>query len=154
MKDQIINTCNNFLIADLDNDMVGMCKALVDFLKLLRSHIPEDEIPEILTPFNFYKLDPHLPRMEVRVNCREFLATTVKYSNYDEKDGIQKLKNLFVLVNTITYFYHMPSEKILELSKNAEIFTRDDSQKILLDDNMSPNWLKEPSCQDFSMCLI
>lgn len=151
MKDQIINASNNFLICDLDNDMVGMCKALVDFLKLLRSYISEDEVPEILTPFNHYKLDPHLPRMEVRINCREFLATTVKYSNYD---NTEKLKNLFVLVSTITFFYHMPSEKILELSKNSEEFTRNDSQKLLLDDNMSPNWLKEPSGQDFSMCLI
>lgn len=154
MKENITNACNNFLIADLDHDMVGMCKSIVDFLKLLRLLIPDNEIPECVPPENYYKLDPHQPRMDLRENSRHFLYNQVKYFDQINIDEATKLKNLFVLVTSLMLVYHMPFEKMLEVSKISEEFTRKDAQELLLNDNMSPNWLKDPSGQDFSIALV
>ena len=48
----------------------------------------------------------------------------------------------------------MPSEKMAALSLSNEEFTRDMAQALLLEDNMSPNWLKDPSGKDFTAIML
>ena len=152
MTENIIKAFDAFQIADLDDDMVGMGKALVDWIKVLRAEIPNEEFPQIEPPENFYKLDPHQPRMELRKNLRKMLAHAVKYQ--EETDFATKVKNIYVAILAGTYIYHMPTEKIVEASLGSSEFTREDSSKMLLEDNMSPNWLKEPSGKDFSAIML
>ena len=152
MNESIIKAFNDFQIADLDNDMVGMCKAMVDWVKVLRAEIPDEEFPAIEPPEKFYKMDPHQPRMELRKNLRKMLAHSVKYQS--EEDIVTKIKNVYVAVLAATYIYHMPTEKMVEVSKNPNEFTRNDAEKLLLEDNMSPNWLQEPSGKDFTAIML
>lgn len=152
MKDSIINAFDNFQIADLDDDMVGMCKALVDWMKVLRAEIPGEEFPAAEAPERFHKMDPHQPRMELRKNLRKMMAHSVKYQT--EEDFATKIKNVYVTVLAATYIYHMPTEKMVEAGKETNEFTRDQSKEILLNDNMSPNWLKEPSGKDFTAIML
>jgi hypothetical protein len=53
-----------------------------------------------------------------------------------------------------TYIYHMPTEKMVEASLQDKEFTREESKEMLLADNMSPNWLKEPSGKDFTAIML
>lgn len=152
MNDIILNKYNDFQIADFDDDMVGLCKAIVNFIKALKLELPGEEFPVDDPPSNFFKLDPHLPRMDLRINIRKALAATIKAQ--DDEDYSIKIKNLYVLLLTITYFYHMPTEKILQASLDIKEFTREESQNLLLSDSMSPNWIKEPSGRDFSSLMI
>ena len=151
MKENIIQAYNQFQIADLDDDMVGMCKALVEWIQVIRQELGEDTLPEIDPLENFYKLDPHQPRMELRKNLRKTLAFAVKGQ---EEDEITKLKNIFVVLVSATYIYHMPTFEIVKAGKEDNEFTREDSKRMLLGDNMSPNWLKEPSGRDFTAIML
>lgn len=151
MKENIIEAFNNFQIADLDDDMVGMCKALVEWIQVIRHELGEDTLPEIDPLENFYKLDPHQPRMELRKNLRKTLAFAVKGQ---EEDEITKLKNIFIVLVSATYIYHMPTFEIVKAGKEDNEFTREDSKRMLLGDNMSPNWLKEPSDRDFTAIML
>lgn len=152
MKESIIRAFDNFQIADLDDDMVGMCKALVDFMKVLRAELPGKIFPNAEPPERFYKMHPHQPRMELRKNLRKLMAHAVKYQT--EEDFSVKVINVYVVVLAATYVYHMPTEKMVQAGLNAAEFTRSDSQKMLLDDDMSPNWLKEPSGKDFTAIML
>jgi hypothetical protein len=153
MNDNIIKAFNDFQIADLDDDMVGMCKSLVDFKKVLRVEAPRVTFPDAVAPENFFKLDPHQPRMELRKNLRKMMAHVVKYQG-DEIDNDTKISNIYVVLLATTYIYHMPSEKMAALSLGSEEFTRDAAKELLLDDNMSPNWLKDPSGRDFTAIML
>jgi len=152
MKESIIQAFNNFQIADLDDDMVGMCKALVDWIKVIREELGEEPLPEVEPLQNFYKLDPHQPRMELRKNLRQGMAFATK--GQQEDDYQYKLKNLYVVLVSATYVYHMPTEQIKEAGLKDEEFTREDSKNMLIGDNMSPNWLKEPSGRDFTAIML
>jgi hypothetical protein len=154
MKDSIINAFDTFQIADFDDDMVGMCKALVDWMKVLRFEIPGEEFPDTKDeiPHNFYKLDPHQPKMELRRNFRKIAAHYVK--NQQEIDFIIQVKNIYIVVLMATYIYHMPTEKMVEASLQDKEFTREEAKEMLLADNMSPNWLKEPSGKDFTAIML
>jgi hypothetical protein len=44
----------------------------------------------------------------------------------------------------------MPSQVMYDIALSDKEFTREDSKQLLLDDTMSPNWLKEPSGRDFT----
>ena len=151
MKDTIIEAFNNFQIADLDDDMVGMCKAFVDWIQVIRQELGEDTLPEFEPLENFYKLDPHQPRMELRKNLRSSLNFAVKHQQ--EEDYNIKLKNLFMVIVSGTYIYHMPTFELIKAGKEDKEFTREDSKAMLLADNMSPNWLKEPSGRDFTAIM-
>jgi len=154
MNQRIINVFNDFQIADLDDDMVGICKTLVDFMKEIRRQIPDEEYPEAEPPHNFYKMQPHQPKMELRKNYRKLLANTVRNQHSIVSHNI-KLLNLYVVLLTAAYVYHLPVEKMVELSKNVDgEFTRKESEQLLLDDTMSPNWLKEPSGKDFTAIML
>jgi hypothetical protein len=48
----------------------------------------------------------------------------------------------------------MPTEKMVVRSKEPTEITREESQEMLLNDNMSPNWLKEPSGKDFTATML
>jgi hypothetical protein len=148
----IIDAFNQFQIADLDDDMIGMCKAMVDWIKVLRSELPNEEFPKIDPPNNFYKLVPHQPKMELRKNLRKIMAHAVKYQKED--DVVTKIKNIYVTIVAGTYIYHMPTEKIVEAGKQNKEFTREDSKEMLLNDGMSENWLKEPSGKDFTAIML
>lgn len=152
MKDNIVHAFNNFQIADHDDDMVGMCKALVDWIQVIRQELGEDTLPEVEPLENFYKLDPHQPRMELRKNFRHSLAYATKHQK--EEDDHTKLKNLYVVLLTGTYIYHMPTSEIIKAGSEDKEFTREDSKNMLLADNMSPNWLKEPSGRDFTALML
>jgi hypothetical protein len=151
MNEKIIQAFDTFQIADLDDDMVGMCKALVDWMVEIRSQIDPSLLPVAEAPFNFYKMDPHQPKMELRKNYRKMLAHAVKYQK--EEDEEVKLINIYVTILAGTYLYHMPTEKMVEQSTTG-IIDRETAKEILLSDNMSPNWLKEPSGKDFTAIML
>ena len=153
MNENIIRAFNDFQIADLDDDMVGMCKALVDWMKVLRVEAPRVTFPDVEAPQNFYKLDPHQPKMESRKNMRKMMAHAVKYQG-DDIDNDTKINNIYVVILAATYIYHMPSEKMAALSLSKEELTREVAKEVLLNDNMSPNWLKEPSGKDFTAIML
>jgi len=153
MNDNIIKAFNDFQIADLDDDMVGMCKTLVDWMKGLRVEAPQVTFPDAVAPENFFKLDPHQPRMELRKTLRKMMSHVVKYQS-DDIDNDTKIINIYVVILAGTYIYHMPSEKMAALSLGSEEFTRDDAKEELLNDNMSPNWLKDPSGRDFTAIML
>ena len=153
MNESIIKAFNDFQIADLDDDMVGMCKSLVDWMKVLRAHAPLAVFPDTVAPENFFKQDPHQPQMELRKNMRKMMAHAVKYQGEDI-DDTTKIINIYVVILAATYIYHMPSEKIAALSLDNAEFSRNDAKEVLLNDNMSPNWLKEPSGKDFTPIML
>jgi hypothetical protein len=154
MKDSIINAFDTFQIADHDDDMVGMCKALVDWMKVLRAEIPSEKFPDTKDeiPHNFYKLDPHLPDINERNNFRDTAAHYVKKQQIN--NFIIQVKNVYIVVLMATYIYHMPTEKMVEASLQDKEFTREEAKEMLLADNMSPNWLKEPSGRDFTAIML
>ena len=153
MNENILKCFDTFQITDLDDDMIGMCQSLVDFMKEIRRQIPNEEFPEAEPPYNFYKLQPHQPKMELRKNYRKMLAYSVKHQQ--ESNETIKLLNLYVALLAGTYLYHMPTVKMVEESKELNNdFTREASEKMLLDDDMSPNWIKEPSGKDFTAIML
>lgn len=152
MDNEVLNAFDAFQVADLDDDMVGMCKALVDWMKLVRSRVDSTLVPDASPPDRFYKMNPHQPRMELRKNLRKVMAHAVKYQ--EETDPTVRLLNVYVVVLAATYLYHMPTEKMVEASLVHGEFTRDHAQRMLLDDFMSPNWLKEPSGKDFTAIML
>lgn len=154
MNESVIKAFDTFQIADLDDDMVGMCKALVDWIKVLRRELPKSEsFPDAEPPERFFKMHPHQPKMELRKNLRKLMAHAVKYQK--EHDPNIKLKNIYVVILAATYLYHMPTDLIIQQSMNLDSdFSRDQAKKLLLDDDMSPNWLKEPSGKDFTAIML
>lgn len=152
MNDKIIEKFDAFQIADLDDDMIGMCKSFVDWMVEIRKQLPNETLPEAEPPFNFYKLDPHQPKMELRKNYRKLLAYSVKGQEGD--DDKVKLMNIYVAIIAGLYLYHMPVEKMIERSQTLEDILREDAQEMLLNDNMSPNWIKEPSGKDFTAIML
>ena len=151
MNEKIIQLFNNLQIADLDDDMIGICKAFVDFMAEIKNIVGEDNLPVTEKPNNFYKLQPHLPRMELRTNYRKFLGYAVK--RQEEDDEQVKLINIHVALQAGMCVYHMPVEKMIELSNQGEL-TRELALETLLNDDMSPNWIKEPSGRDFSAIML
>ena len=152
MSENIIKAFNDFQIADLDDDMVGMCKALVDWMKVLRAEASQATFPNAQAPQNFYKLDPHQPKMELRKSMRKMMAHAVKYQS--DVDDETKIINIYVVTLAASYIYHMPTDKMVGAALDNEEFTRDKAQVLLLEDNMSPNWLKEPSGRDFAAIML
>lgn len=152
MKENIINAFDQYQISELDHDMIGICKSFVYWLKILRMEITGD-LPNNETPNNFFKLDPHLPKMELRTNVREFLAAATKKQK-EEVDLEIRLQNLYVAVLAATYAYHMPTDKIIEASNEDKDVSRKECEEMLLANNMSPNWIKEPSGKDFSAIML
>lgn len=151
MNENIINAFNEFQIADLDDDMVGMCNAFVNWIAEIRSQVDVTKLPQPEPPNNFYKLDPHQPKMELRKNYRKMCAHAVKYQQ--ETDDETKLINIYVTILAGLYIYHMPVEKMVELSCAGNT-DRETAQELLLSDNMSPNWLKDPSGKDFTAIML
>jgi len=151
MNEKILDLYNKFQIADLDDDMVGMCKALVDWMAEIEQQVDPYKLPAPEAPENFYKLDPHQPKMELRKNYRKILAYAVRYQKETEEEI--KLINLYVTIQAGMYLYFMPAEKMYAVSRGGEI-TREVAKELLLADNMSPNWLKEPSGKDFTAIML
>lgn len=145
----------NFQITDYDDDIVGMCLSLVEWMKWLFTKSKELNFEIESKPdkpsHNFYKHQPHFPRTELRSSARNVLEIAVK----SEQDDITKYKNLFTCLLAITYIYHMPSERMYEIAKNNESFNREKATQILLDDNMSSNWLSvpKPSNRDYTALI-
>ena len=152
MNENIIKAFNDFQIADLDDDMVGMCKSMVDWIKVLKAEAPQATFPDTEPPQNFYKLDPHHPKMELRKNLRKMMAHAVKYQG--EVEDETKIINIYVAILAASYIYHMPTDKMVAIALDKKEFARDKAQVLLLEDNMSPNWLKEPSGRDFTAIML
>ena len=152
MNENIIKAFNDFQIADLDDDMVGMYKALVDWIKVLRVEAPQVTFPDAEVPEKFYKMDPHQPKMELRKNMRKMMSHAVKYQ--EEGDTETKIINIYIVILAATYIYHMPTDKMIAAAIDNKEFTRDKAQALLLEDNMSPNWLKDPSGKDFTAIML
>lgn len=146
----------DFQLRDFDDDIVGICLTIVVWMRWIFNKSRElnfeiESEPEKPSE-NFFKHQPHFPRHTLRVNCRNILAAIMK----NENDDIKKYKNIFTCLLAITYIYHMPSQKMYDIAKNNEDFDREKATKLLLDDNMSPNWLEipKPSKTDFSGFII
>lgn len=155
MNQDILNACNNYLISDYDNDLVGMCKHTVDLLKLLKLKLKDENLPECIPPERFYKLEPHLPRMILRANFREFFVKSIKYEKYKtNNDENQDIKNLIALVYTIAFVYHMPLNEMIKILEDKNEFTRKLAFEMLLKDNMSPNLFQEPSGNEYTHGLL
>lgn len=152
MKQSILQAFDTFQITDLDDDMVGMCKALVDWMKIIRSELPAEQLPDATPPDRFYKMNPHQPKMELRKNLRKMMAHACKYQQ--EPDETVQILNVYVVILAATYLYHMPTEQMVDASKQSQEFTRQDAETMLLNDHMSPNWLKEPSGKDFTAIML
>jgi hypothetical protein len=153
MNQAIIDQFINFQQAHFDHDMIGMCKSTVEWLSVISLEIPEDELPITEVPKNFYKLDPHFPDIKLRDKTVEMLAYFTRHNK--ETDSLVKLKSLYVAVVAMTYVFHMPTEKILEASKTFKgEFSREQAKEMLLADNMSSNWIKEPSGTDFTAVML
>lgn len=152
MNRDILDAFDAFQVADLDDDMVGMCKALVDWMKVIRAQVPVKLLPEAEPPERFYKLNPHQPKMELRKSLRKMMAHACKYQ--EEEDELIRTLNVYVVVLAATYLYHMPTEQLVKASESDSEFTREMAQAMLLDDSMSPNWLKEPSGKDFTAIML
>ena len=153
MITQILQRYDSFQIAELDDDMVGMCKAFTDWLIELSDQLGQENIPSVEPPDAFYKLNPHQPKMELRRNYRRFLSFAVR--RQDESLSIsEKLTNIYIAVIAGMYIFHMPVDKMIERSKTLKELSREDAKKMLLEDKMSPNWLKEPSGKDFSAIML
>lgn len=141
MNQNILDAFDNYQIADLNYDVVGICKSLIDWLKILNVELDKDTMFDLEKPENFFKLDPHIPRSDLRTNTRQFLALATK-NQKENVEYIKKIKNLYVSVVAAAYVYHLPTDKIIEMSKKNVEYSREDVQKMLLEDNMSPNWIK------------
>lgn len=153
MNEKILYCFDTFQITDLDDDMIGMCKSFVDLMKEIRRQIPNEEYPVPETPDNFVKMQPHQPKMELRKNYRKILAASVK--KQEESDETIKLLNLYVIIMVGIYLYHMPIEKMIEHGKEIDKeFSRKNAEDLLLEDTMSPNWIKEPSGKDFTAIML
>jgi hypothetical protein len=152
MNKDILDAFDAFQVTDLDDDMAGMCKALVDWMKLIRTQVPAESLPPAEPPTRFYKMNPHQPKMELRKNLRKMMAHACKYQQ--EEDETVRILNVYVVVLAAGYLYHMPTELLVQASQSDEEFTREMAEKILLDDGMSPNWLKEPSGKDFTAIML
>ena len=151
MKSDILDAYRNFQIADFDDDLIGLSKSVIEWMKVLRAELPNETFPENNPPDNYYKLHPHFPRYELRLNIRDGLNFTVNHQKEDEYSV--KLLNIYVLLLVITYLYHLPTEQIIKKSLEDNDIDRDIVKEMLLDDGMSPNWIKEPSGKDFSLVL-
>jgi len=152
MNKDILDSFDTFQVTDLDDDMAGMCKALVDWMKLIRTLVPANLLPAAEPPERFYKLNPHQPKMELRKNLRKMMAHACKYQ--EEEDELIKVMNVYVVVLAAIYMYHMPADHLVKASESDSEFTREMAEKVLLDDSMSPNWLKEPSGKDFTAIML
>lgn len=80
------------------------------------------------------------------------MAHAVKYQS--DVDNETKIINIYVVTLAASYIYHMPTDKMVALALDKGEFTRDKAQVLLLEDNMSPNWLKEPSGKDFTAIML
>ena len=153
MNEKIIDCFNTFQITDLDDDMIGMCKSFVDWMKEIRRQIPDEEFPPSEPPYNFFKMQPHQPKMELRKKYRKLLSACVR--KQEDSDEIVKLLNVYVIIMVGIYLYHMPIEKMIEHGKEVDKeFSRKNAEDLLLEDTMSPNWIKEPSGKDFTAIML
>ena len=151
MNESILTACDAFQTAELDDDMIGIGKTLVDLMIEVRKLVDPDKLPLPETPTKFFKLDPHLPRVDLRTSYRKMCAYAVKHQ--DEDDEEIKLINIYVAALAGFYIYHMPVERLVELAA-AGTSDRELIKQTLLDGDLSPNWIKEPSNIDFSAFII
>jgi hypothetical protein len=151
MNESILNACDAFQIAELDDDMVGICMSLINLMAEVRKLVDTDKIPALEEPTNFHKLYPHLPRVDLRTSYRKMCVYAVKHQ--EETDEEIKLINIYVAAMAGLYIYHMPAEKMVELAAAGTV-DREVAEQTLLDGDMSPNWLKEPSGNDFSAFIL
>jgi hypothetical protein len=126
-------------------------KAFVDWMTEIRQQVDPSKLPQPEPPSNYYKLDPHQPSMELRKNYRKFCARAVKFQEQTD-DEIESI-NIYVTILVGLYLYHMPVKKLVDLSILGNV-DRETIQSVLLSDNMSPNWLKEPSGKDFTAIML
>jgi hypothetical protein len=151
MNESILKTFDALQIAEFDDDMVGIGMNLINFMAEVRKLVDTDKIPEHEVPTNFHKLHPHLPRVDLRTSYRKMCAYAVKHQ--DEDDEETKLINIYVAALTGLYIYHMPAEKMVELAAAGTV-DREVVKQTLLDGDMSPSWIKEPSNIDFSAFML
>lgn len=150
-KNLLKNLSNAFLVAELDNDIIGICKSIVDFMQEIRKLVDPENLETPEDPKDFFKIDPHLPRNELRERFRNTLKFLVLTEDMDEQT---RLLNLYVFLLAASYFYNFPIKEMINRSEDYSFFFRNESLEMLLNDKMSPNWITEPSGKDFSKYLI
>jgi hypothetical protein len=152
-KKLILDSYNKFQHADYDEDLVGMCCVIIEWLnqisiEMKRCGIEIDEFE----PLGISKMQPHFPSTEHRKNLRFALSSFMRSTEEDEKTYLQNALNTVLIAS---YIYHFPTEKIYKIAvDDNKTLTRDEVKQILLSDDMSPNWIKEPSDVDYSALFL
>ena len=138
MKSNIINIHNKLYESQKYDNIVNICKHLVELLREVSIQLSDDELPEISAPNGYYKHPPHITRDSPRLSFREILNKAV---NKETDDLKLKLSNIYVVVITGMYVYHMPVNELINLAESSKEITEDIIKEILLNDGMSPNWI-------------
>lgn len=125
---------------DYDDNLVGICQSIIDWLKWLKEQGAEEV--EITPPTQFTKIHPHFPAYKRRQSARKMLADAVKSEN--------AIQNTYVGLLAILYLYHFPVETVLEALEQDDI----DVKQILLDDGTPETILKEDSGKDFTALYL
>jgi len=146
-EDVYLKYYKEFKVADLDNDMVGICQSLTNYMIELRLFGPNCEMQPAIPPDSYFKHDPHLPRLELRDNLCKIFKSVYE----DTSVGEEKIINVYTLVLSAALVFNMPIGKMDEIAKTGKFISRDESKVMLLEDGMSPNWLIEPTGRNYEL---
>jgi hypothetical protein len=137
----------SFQDADFDDDLVSLGKSLIDIMRWCHGEAKSAgfELSPTEVPERFHKMQPHFPAMKYRKAARPALAEACKI-----EDPELRVHNVHVVALAICYIYHLPVDVLRTLAETEEDTPREKVKQVLLDDDMSPNWLKDPSGRDFS----
>ena len=152
-KDTCLQLHSAFLTAEFDNDMVGICLAIINFLKEILKHESEENLYLDDTPPNYRRYLLSFPEWGKRNEFRKLLK--LEFQNDDESyaapTDLQKIAHYFL---AYSYLYNMPVPEMVKLAKQIHRdFSREDIAKLLVDNGMSPNLIDTPSGKDYSALL-
>lgn len=141
---------NQFQHADHDNDLIGIFESLLAWLREMHQQSKNLSIdfPKVETPQNWHKLNPHFPSSDIRVNIRSAMSDIFKVN--EEVGDEEVLTFAHSVIFAAAFFYQICPYKLEELMYSDEIVTREDVQKILIDDGMPEGFVKEPSTNDYT----
>jgi hypothetical protein len=152
-KEAILESYKLFQQADYDEDLIGMCCAVIRWLDKIATEMKNCNVEiDEFEPLQIQKLQPHFPSSDLRKNLRLSLARFMRSEEENEKVYLQNALNAVLIAS---YIYHFPTEKLYRIAvDDKKVLTRDEVKQILLSDDMSPNWIKEPSDVDYSALFL
>ncbi len=152
MSEALKTLHDRFQHADYDDDLITISKSLVDLMRWCYDESKQlgIELAPTEAPDKFHKMQPHFPAMKYRKAARPALAEACKI-----EDCELRARNIHVVCLAISYIYHLPVDQMRTISESTnEDVSRDRMEKLLLDDDMSPNWVKEPTDKDFTALYL